>query len=260
MSIPGVTYVAILAAILVPALLGAFLSVFFHHGRVSGSYFAVVTMCLSVAFENIASSWTEVTGGMNGLYGFEIPKLGIPGVWEFELLGVKTPYYLIAICLGLVLLFTWHIMKRRNFGTVIAAMENDENRLRFLGTHVELLKTIIFAISCAIAGFAGALYVPVSTITPSVFSLGMSINILVWVAVGGRGSLWGPVIGAVFVCYMEELLSGVLLDFWLIIIGLIFIVVVMVWPKGIAGFIMSLEKHSFRKKKGINKQQLAIKK
>lgn len=235
LPIPGVTYIAVLAAVLVPTLVGVFLSVFLHHGKVAGAFFAVVTMCLCVVFESISSAWTDVTGGMNGLYGFARPRLGIPGVWEFEISGFKIPYYLIVICLGLIMFLLWRIMKHRNFGKVIAALKNDENRLEFLGVKAKTVKTIIFAMSCAIAGFAGALYVPVSTISPSILGLGMSTQVLVWVAVGGRGTLWGPIIGAVLVCTMEQFLSGVLLNFWLLIIGVFFIIVVMFWPKGIAG-------------------------
>lgn len=239
-TIPGVTYLAILAAIIAPAILGAFLSFFLHHGKVSGAFFAVVTMCLGVVFESIASMWTPVTGGMNGLYGFETPKLGIPGVWEFELSGFKVPYYAALVGLILVVWLLWVLMKKRNFGKAIAALKNDENRLAFLGYKANNLKTVIFVISCAVAGFAGALYVPVSTISPTILGMGMSIQVLVWVAVGGRGSLWGPILGALVVCGMEQILSGIVLNFWLLIIGVFFVVVVMFWPKGFAGLFYSL--------------------
>lgn len=235
LHIPGVTYVAFIAAVVLPVLVGVVLSFFLHHGKVAGAFFAVVTMCLGVVFESIASAWTNVTGGMNGLYGFPTPKLGIPGIFEFKLSGFIVPYYIICIFVALFLLFTWVIMKKRDFGKVISALKNDENRLEYLGYNANMLKTIIFAISCGIAGFAGALYVPVSTINPSILGMGMSIKVLVWVAVGGRGSLWGPIVGAVLVCFMEELLSGVILDFWLLILGVFFIFVVMFWPKGFAG-------------------------
>ena len=239
-AVPGVTYIALLAAIAVPAILGAFLSFFLHHGKVSGAFFAVVTMCLGVVFESIASMWTPVTGGMNGLYGFEAPRLGIPGVWEFEISGFKVPYYMALIGLVIVLALLWVLMKKRNFGKAIAALKNDENRLLFLGYKANHLKTVIFVISCAVAGFAGALYVPVATISPSILGMNMSIQVLVWVAVGGRGSLWGPIIGALLVCGMEEILSGVILNFWLLIIGVFFVLVVMFWPKGFAGLYYSL--------------------
>ncbi|MHB8277003.1 MAG: branched-chain amino acid ABC transporter permease [Candidatus Humimicrobiaceae bacterium] len=234
-NIPGVTYLAILAAIIVPMLIGIFLSIFLHHGKVAGAFFAIVTLVLGAAFESIAMAWTNVTGGMNGLYNFATPKLGIPGVWEFELSGFAIPYYLIFISLVFFLFLTWWIMKKRDFGKVISAIKNNENRLEYLGYNVNLFKTIIFAISCGIAGFAGALYVLVSTITPSVLGIGMSIQILVWVAVGGRGSLWGAIAGAVIVSAMRELLSGLFLDFWLLIIGIFFILVVILWPMGFAG-------------------------
>jgi len=233
--IPGVTYLAFFAAVLVPVLVGLFLSFFLHHGKVTGAFFAVVTMCLAIMFENIASSWTGVTGGMNGLFGFQTPRLGIPGLWEFELSGFTAAYYLVVISLGVIMFFLWRIMKRRNFGKMIAALKNDETRLEFLGYNANMLKTVLFAISCAIAGFAGSLYTFVSHINPSVLGLAMSIRILVWVTVGGRGSLWGPIFGALLVLVMEDRLSGALLNFWLIIIGVFFILVVMFWPKGIAG-------------------------
>lgn len=248
-SIPGVTYIAFIAAILLPMILGIILSLFLHHGKVAGSFFAVVTLCLCVVFQNIASAWTDVTGGMNGLYGFATPKLGIPGVWEFELSGFKTPYYLVLICLSLVLVFLWRLMKKRNFGKVIAALKNDENRLEFLGYNKSLLKTTIFALSCAIAGLAGGLYVPIATISPTILGMGMAINILVWVAVGGRGSLWGPIVGAVLVSYMQQVLSGVLLDFWLLIVGVFFVLVVMFWPKGFAGLFDKTYSYFMTKKK-----------
>ena len=236
----GCTYLAFLLAIVVPMGFGVLLSLFLHHGNVKGSYFAVVTMCLCVVFESIASSWTEVTGGMNGLYGFEPPALGIPGVAELQILGPYVPFYLVVIILFFViwLLRTW--MHKRNFGKVISAMENDENRLMFLGYHVNLLKTVIFAISCGVAGLAGALYVPVGSITPSLLGMSMSINIVVWVAVGGRRTLWGPIIGAVLVGIMEQLLSGVLLDAWLLLIGVFFVLVVLFWREGIAGLLKKL--------------------
>lgn len=251
LDIPGVTYLAFLAAILLPVLVGVFLSVFLHHGKVGGAFFAVVTMCLCVVFESIASAWTDVTGGMNGLYGFPVPKLGIPGVWEFEISGFTIPYYLIVVSGSLVLLLLWRIIKKRSFGKMLAALKNDENRLEFLGCSANMLKTIIFAISCAVAGFAGALYVSVSTINPSVLGMAMSIQVLVWVAVGGRGSLWGPIVGALFVCSMEEVLSGMLQNFWILIIGVFFILIVMFWPKGFAGLFNKIGNSRLKRHKDI---------
>ncbi len=247
LTVPGATYAAYLGAIIVPMLVGMFLSVFLFYGKVSGSFFAVVTMCLAYAFENIAMAWTDFTGGMNGLYKFPAPKLGIPGVWEFEVSGKYVPYYLITACLVIFLFLTWRVMKKRDFGKVISAIKNDERRAAYLGYNVNLYKTVIFMISCGIAGLAGALYVPVGTITPSILGMGLSIQILVWVAIGGRGSLWGAIAGALIVSIMKEMLSGVLLNYWLIILGVFFILVVMFWPKGFAGLADTV-KNFFSKK------------
>lgn len=240
-QIPGATYIAYLAAILVPMFVGMFLSVFLFYGKVIGSFFAVITMCLGAAFESIAMAWTSVTGGMNGLYRFPAPRIGIPGLWEIEVSSadVRVPFYLNSVILIIVLMFMWAIMKKRNFGKVISAIKNDERRAAYLGYSVNLYKSLIFTISCGVAGLAGALYVPVGTITPSVLGMGFSIQILVWVAVGGRGSLWGPIVGAMAVSLMKELLSGAVLNYWLIILGVFFILVVMFWPKGFAGFVDS---------------------
>lgn len=250
---PWATGLAFLSAILLPMGIGILLSLFLHHGNVKGSFFAVVTMCLCVVFENIASSWTEVTGGMNGLYGFQSPSLGIPGVAEVNIQGKFVPFYTVVTALVIVLVILTVIMKRRNFGKVISALKNDENRLTFLGYNSNLLKTVIFAISCAVAGLAGALYVPVGTISPSLLGMSLSINIVVWVAVGGRRSLWGPVVGAVLVGTMEQMLSGVLLDFWLLIIGVFFILIVLFWREGVAGLIRKMgetARNAVHKKKG----------
>ncbi len=235
-DLPGVTYLAILAAIVVPMIVGLFLSITLIYGKIIGAYFAIVTLILGYAFETIAMSWTDVTGGMNGLYGFPTPRLGIPGLWEFELSGFTVPYYVILFSLVLFLIGTWYLMERSNFGKVISAIKNNSNRMEYLGYNVNLFKTIIFIISCGIAGFAGWLYVPVSTITPMLLGMAMSIQIIVWVAVGGRGSLWGAVAGALIVSGMQEYLSGAILDFWLLAIGIFFILVVMIWPNGFAGF------------------------
>jgi urea transport system permease protein len=236
--IPGVTYLAFFAAIVIPMLLGIFLAFFLLYGGVGGVYFGIVTLLLSGMFESIAIAATTVTGGMNGLYGFQSPKLGIPGIWEFRLSGVMVSYYLILIASLGSLWVTQRLMKT-DFGRVVVSIRNNEERTEFLGYNVSLIKLIIFSISCGLAGLSGALYVPVALITPSLLGLGMSISILVWVAVGGRGTLVGPIVGALVVNYLQELLSGMLVKFWFLLVGLFFIAVVVFWPDGIMGLLTS---------------------
>lgn len=249
-SIPGATYIAYLTAIIVPMITGMFLSFFLFYGKVAGAFFAVITMCLGTAFESIAMAWTSFTGGMNGLYKFATPKLGIPGIWEFEVSGLYAPYYLNCFCLAAILIILRSIMIKRDFGRIISAIKDDEKRASYFGYNVNLYKTVIFMISCGVAGLAGALYVPVGTITPSLLGMSLSIQILVWVAVGGRGSLWGPVVGALAVSTMRELLSGVILNYWLIVLGTFFILVVIFWPRGFAGFVGTIRNAVSRNRSG----------
>ena len=201
-TIPGVTYLAFLAAIITPIILGLFLSFFLIYGRVGGVYFGIVTLLLSGMFESIAIAATSITGGMNGLYGFQTPKLGIPGIWEFEISGVMVPYYLIVFSTVGILVFSQWLIKT-DFGRVIVGIRVNEERTEFFGYNVSLLKLTIFCISSGLSGLAGALYVPVGLVDPSSLGLLMSIQVLVWVGVGGRGTLIGPLIGALLVNYLE---------------------------------------------------------
>ena len=255
-NVPGATYLAFLASILVPMLMAVILSGILHYGRVSGVFFAIVTLILAIAFENIASAWTPVTGGLNGLYGYPKPELGIPGVWEFGVTGLMITYYIIFISLTGFLILVWWIMKKQNFGKVISALAENEERMQHLGYDISFFKLIIFTIACGIAGYAGALYSLRVTITPTLLGLAMSIQILVFVAVGGRGSLWGAVLGALIVSILREFLSGFFLNIWLLLVGTFFILVVMLWPKGLAGFIMRIRQIISRKiiQPGSNKE------
>ena len=115
-------------------------------------------------------------------------------------------------------------------------MRDAEARVRFLGYRVEHYKLFVFVLSAMLAGLAGALYVPqVGIINPSEFAPAASIEIVVWVAVGGRGSLYGAVLGAILVNYAKTVFTGVLPDMWLFVLGALFIAVTLFLPKGIVG-------------------------
>ncbi len=237
-DLPGVTYLAILAAIAVPLLAGMILRLFLFYGRVSGVYFGVVTLALTGVVQQLIIVSTELTGGMNGLYGYAAPRIGIPGLWEVELFEANAAYY--TTLLGAASCFwlaRWLV--RSDFGRVIQGIRENETRIEYLGYDVPLLKLVIFSISCAMAGFSGALYVPVGFISPDLVGLGMSAAVLVWVAVGGRGTLVGAILGALLVNYLQTLLSDALVVLWLLIVGVFFITVVLFWPGGIVGLLRS---------------------
>ncbi|MDV3242861.1 MAG: urea ABC transporter permease subunit UrtC, partial [Methylocaldum sp.] len=112
-----------------------------------------------------------------------------------------------------------------------------ENRVRFLGYRVEQFKLWVFVFSAVLAGIAGALYVPqVGIINPSEFSPLNSLEIVVWVAVGGRGTLYGAVVGAILVNYAKTVFTGVLPEMWLFALGAIFVLVTLLLPEGLTGF------------------------
>ena len=122
------------------------------------------------------------------------------------------------------------------FGKALTAVRDAESRMRFLGYRVERFKLFVFVLSAAMAGIAGALYVPqVGIINPGEFAPGNSIEAVLWVAVGGRGTLIGPVIGAFIVNFGKTYLTGALPEFWLFALGALFIVVTLLLPKGVVG-------------------------
>lgn len=236
LDLPGATYLAILAATAVPLLVGLFLGLFLFYGRVSGVYFGVVTLALTGVVQQLIIASTDITGGLNGLYGYAVPKIGIPGLWEVELYEAEAAYYTTLLGAGLCAwIARWLV--RSDFGQVIQGIRENETRIEYLGYNVPLLKLIIFSISCAMAGFSGALYVPVGFISPDLVGLAMSASVLVWVAVGGRGTLVGAFVGAILVNYLQTLLSGEFVVLWLLIVGVFFITVVLFWPGGIVGLL-----------------------
>ena len=128
------------------------------------------------------------------------------------------------------------LLVQSKFGKVLVSIRDAESRTRFLGYRVEHYKLFAFTVSAMIAGVAGALYVPqVGIINPSEFSPANSIEIVVWVAVGGRGTLYGAALGAVLVNYGKTYFTGTLPDLWLYVLGGLFIGVTLLLPKGIAG-------------------------
>ncbi len=233
-DLPGATYLAVLAAILLPMLWGALLGYFLFFGRVSGVFFGVVTLALTGVVQSIIIVSIDITGGMNGLYDYPIPLLGIPGLWEVEWFGADVPYYVALVgALGCWWLARWIV--NSDLGRALRGIRENEDRVEFLGYNVPLLKLVIFAISCGMAGFSGTLYVPVGFISPELTGLALSASVLVWVAVGGRGTLVGALIGALVVNYLQTLLSDAMVVLWLLIVGLFFILVVLFWPGGLVG-------------------------
>ena len=171
-------------------------------------------------------------GGNNGLTDFK-------DILGFNVQSAQTRaalFALSAIALGLGYLIAQAVV-RSKAGKVLIAVRDEESRTRFLGYRVENYKTCVFTLSACMAAVAGALYVPqVGIINPSEFAPANSIEIVIWVAVGGRGTLVGAALGAVLVNYAKTAFTtGVLAPYWLFALGALFIFVTLVLPKGIVG-------------------------
>ena len=232
--VPGSTWLAIVVAILAMAALGMMISYFLFYGRVSGVFFGVVTLALTGVMQSIVIVGGSVTGGLNGLYDFPIPKIGIPELVEFDLFRPSVAYYA-ALAGAILSILAARFLIGSDFGRVVQAIREKEDRVEFLGYDVPFLKMVLFTVSCGMAGLAGALYVPVGFISPDLLGLERSAAVLVWVAVGGRGSIAGAFIGALVVNYLQTFLSDRFVTIWLLFVGVLSILVVLYWPRGIVG-------------------------
>jgi len=170
-------------------------------------------------------------GGNNGLTDFK-------DILGFPVQAPSTRVALFSLTAGFLALgfLIARAMVASRFGQVLASIRDAESRTRFLGYRVEHYKVLVFVVSAAMAGIAGALYVPqVGIINPSEFAPANSIEAVIWVAVGGRGTLFGAAIGAVLVNFAKTWLTGTFPDFWLYGLGALFILVTLFLPKGIIG-------------------------
>ena len=223
---------AALMVVLVPGVLAFVFGWFAFRSRVSGVYFSIITQALTFALMLGFFRNNFGFGGNNGLTDFK-DLLG------FNVQAETTRVALFSIsCVALILAFLLcRAIVTSKFGKVLIAIRDAEARTRFLGYRVESYKLLVFTLSACMAGVAGALYVPqVGIINPSEFAPGNSIEAVIWVAVGGRGTLTGAVIGAVLVNYAKTFFtSGALAPYWLFILGSLFIGVTLLLPRGVVG-------------------------
>ncbi len=222
---------AMLMVLLVPGLLAFVFGWLAFHSRVTGVYLSIITQALTYALM-LAFFRNEMGfGGNNGLTDFK-DLLG------FSLQADTTRVALLLCTAGLlagVFILSHWVLKSR-FGKVIEAIRDGEPRVRFLGYRTDRYKVALFVYSAMIAGIAGALYVPqVGIINPGEFAPLNSIEIVVWVAVGGRGTLYGAVIGALLVNYAKTRFTAIMPDGWLFMLGALFVLVTLFLPKGLAG-------------------------
>lgn len=228
---------AALMIVLIPGLLAFIFGALAFRSRVSGVYLSIMTQALTFALM-LAFFRNEMGfGGNNGLTDFK-DLLGFNLQAQSTRVGL---FVASAIALGLGYILCRAITHSR-LGHVCIAVRDAQSRSRFLGYRVEHVKLWIFTLSAMIAGVAGALYVPqVGIINPNEFSPLNSIEIVVWVAVGGRATLYGAVAGALFINYAKTWFTTELPDVWLFALGALFVLVTLFLPKGLIGFFRSKE-------------------
>jgi urea transport system permease protein len=225
---------AALMVVLVPGLLAFVFGWFAFRSRVTGVYLSIITQALTFALMLGFFRNNFGFGGNNGLTDFK-------DILGFNVQSDATRAALFAASVAALAIgfYLCRVIVRSKFGKVLIAIRDAEARTRFLGYRVESYKLLVFTCSACMAGVAGALYVPqVGIINPSEFAPANSIEAVIWVAVGGRGTLIGAVIGAILVNYAKTTFtSGALAPYWLFMLGGLFVAVTLLLPRGIVGTI-----------------------
>ena len=222
---------AALMVVLVPGALAFAFGWFAFRSRVTGVYLSIITQALTYALLLAFFRNDMGFGGNNGLTDFK-------DILGFNIQASTTRSALFAasaLALALAVYVTWRIVGSK-FGKLMISVRDAESRTRFLGWRPENIKLFAFTVSAVMAGIAGALYVPqVGIINPGEFDPSNSIEVVVWTAVGGRGTIVGPIIGALLVNTGKSYFTGALPDLWLFALGGLFVCVTLFLPRGVLG-------------------------
>ena len=226
---------AMAMVMLVPGLLAFAFGWFAFRSRVTGVYLSIITQALTYALKLAFFRNDFGFGGNNGLTDFK-DILG----FNVQSDATRTALFSIsALTLALSYVLSKAIVSSK-YGKALIAVRDAESRVRFLGYRVENYKLFVFVVSAVIAGIAGALYVPqVGIINPGEYDPANSIEAVIWVAVGGRGTLIGAALGAIVVNFAKTYFTGAFPEYWLFALGGLFVLVTLFLPKGILGLIMA---------------------
>ena len=229
---------AVPMAILLPMAIAALLGVAVFRQRVRGAYFAILSQAMAAAFVIVIIGNNALTGGTNGLTNFQ----SFFGLSVIDAADQRILYFMVVIVLLLVFLGTRQLVLGR-YGRLLIAARDDEDRVRFLGYDPARIKLIAYVLAAGMAGLAGALFVPVvGIISPALLGIVPSIEMVIWVALGGRTALAWAAAGAVIVNWAKSSISEQLPSGWLYVQGLLFVVVILFLPKGIGGAVDNLRR------------------
>ena len=223
----------LLAIWVIPALVAGALGYLVFRNRIKGVYFSILTQAALLVFFNFFNGQQKLINGTNGLKTDTATIFG-------QMVGSDSMqralfWITVVLAVGAFLLCRWLTSGR--FGDALVAIRDDEPRLRFTGYNPTAYKTVVFAVAGALAGISGALYtVQSGIVSPQYMAVPFSIEMVIWVAVGGRGTLIGAVLGAVLINYAKSLVSEALPETWLFIQGGLFLLVVTALPDGLVGW------------------------
>lgn len=226
-------WLAVAGVVVIPVVVAVLVGTLVFRSRVKGPYFAILTQALAAAFVILLIGQQGYTGGTNGLTNIQ----DFFGLSLADPADQRTIYFVIACTLGVLFLLARQLLSSR-YGKLLVAVRDAEDRVRFLGYSPTKVKVLAFATAAGMAGIAGALFVPVvGIISPALLGITPSIEMVIWVAVGGRLSLAGAVAGALLVNWGKTQFSEEFPAQWTYALGAMFVFVVAFAPQGIAGLL-----------------------
>ena len=237
--VPANSWLGLIAAMALPALFANLLGRFLFYGKgLRGAHFGIVTLAIAVIAERLAINW-EFIGGFNGLMGVPPMNLGLGG----DLIDGMPVYYAV-LAVAVIVFALLAAMLSTPFGLALNALRNNEDRASFLGYDNARLKLAVFTIAAAVAGLSGALFVAqFAFASPTLLGFGLSTEVLIWTALGGKSLLIAAFLGAVVVRVAENFLSEILGPLWLLGLGGLFVLCVIFFPRGlIAEILLRIER------------------
>jgi urea transport system permease protein len=222
--------IALLGTILVPALFAYVIGWFIFRSKVSGVYITIITLAIASALTTFFVSQQAYTGGTNGIT--DVSRLTLFGI-QVSPIGL---YYMILAFTTLVLVGSW-MLTQSNLGLILRSIKENERRISYLGYDVASFKIFIWTLSAALAGIAGGLFVPLNRfISPVYLAVAFGTQVVIWVAIGGRGTLVGPLIAAILLGQIQNYAERVTQD-WQLVVGILLLVVVLFLPDGLMGLL-----------------------
>jgi len=226
-------FLTFLAIWVIPALVAGILGFLVFRNRIKGVYFSILTQAALLVFFNFFNGQQKLINGTNGLKTDTARIFG--GLVGSDAMQRNLFWLTVLLVIAAWLLCRW--LTRGRFGDALVAIRDDEPRMRFTGYNPTAYKTLVFTVAGALAGISGALYtVQSGIVSPQYMAVPFSIEMVIWVAVGGRGTLLGAVLGAVLINYAKSLISEQLPETWLFVQGALFLLVVTALPDGLVGW------------------------